>query len=550
MAGTRLLINATFVTEFFLLVLLALYFGLYRTKDPISHHLPQYQRGRPLLQAALLELEQQTPSSLSLPSLQIVTTSQEELEKLVGVTKKLPSGVSLTVHPDITKTCLQVATSMYSEEQHLSMIGLPEGRNLVLCPSLQAKTHAMIIRQGITFLYPNNPHKILSLVEDVLQSSPATTTTTVTTTAPAATAPAATLKFTKRQPLKLTLMMEHHRLDWAEWADALSNWIQTKEQVLLAWPCINEMETQVVLSTLMMEKETDTKPASSNATMRILSTVDMKRAVIDRLASKEVWNVVLYVPRTTPAFFVDSIDNNNNNNNNSNAMLLDSTLIITIGQPESFTKEHTKTKLINDEDGNPITAADTTYERVTVPLETLVAQAMAPLGQFLLQQCLGVTPATSSDGAISVDTDGSVPQWQIEAWTNEKLQETYQQVRTQIRQEGEWLLQSSTWVVIDESVAEHWQTLVKWMQEVVTKTKRDIHSSYATRLEALSILEEALDYLQVLRTEPTLMEPLRFSLPQFLAIFAPIGLPLFLPHSIGLIREWRRYKKLQTAKGF
>jgi hypothetical protein len=63
--------------------------------------------------------------------------------------------------------------------------------------------------------------------------------------------------------------------------------------------------------------------------------------------------------------------------------------------------------------------------------------------------------------------------------------------------------------------------------------------------DALSLLEETLKHVVILKTDPKLMEPLRFSPPQFLAIFAPLLLPLFLPHVIGLFREWKRYKSLR-----
>ena len=241
--------------------------------------------------------------------------------------------------------------------------------------------------------------------------------------------------------------------------------------------------------------------------------------------------------------------------------MVGSTLIATIGQPETIVKEHTVNTTTTDEYGNPTVTTETTHEIVTVPLDTLVTQAMAPTGEFLLTQCLGVIPRTTTTTTtttaaaaaaalpdISFDTDGTVPQWQLEAWTRLKLEDMYQNVRTQVRQEGEWLLQSSTWVVIDESVAAHWQTLVHTMQQIVLLSTTT-QGSYTAHLEALTLLEQALDYLDLLRTDPTLMEPLRFSLPQFMAVFAPLSLPLFLPHVIGLLREWKRYKKLQHSQG-
>lgn len=506
MAGTRLLIQGTFVAEFFLLVLTALYFGLYKTADPISFHLPHYQQGRSLLREALRELDRDQ-SQLGVPAVRIATTKENArlLERLIGG-DTLGLLFQVVVEEDMS-ACRQVNES---EDDATNSIG--KKYSVWFCPpgmrQQEEKSPSVVVRNGATFLFPDAPETVDSLFQHLISSS-----------SPNRTGPP------RRKPLQFSVMMEH-RHDWDPWAKALSKWIHKKE-ALGSWrPCIRgEIQSGVALSTLVEQTST------TKGTERRISTKSMKKSVIDRQADPNVWNVILYLPRVSPAQFIDS------NGRLSQAMYVDNTLVSTINHPEVQIGEESISSI--DDHGNETITVKATTE--PVPVEDLVEQAMASIDEFLLHQCMGVQ-ATRSD-----DSDTSLPLWQLEVWIQRVLTETYQHARAEIVQEGEWLLQSTTWVVIDNRVAAHWQTLIQWMQEAKTIASQS-DNGYSRYLEALAILEESLEYLQAVRTAPSLMEPLRFSLPQFMAIFAPLCLPLFLPHLIGLIREYKRYKNLRDGK--
>ncbi|CAB9517564.1 expressed unknown protein [Seminavis robusta] len=529
MAGTRLTIQLIFVVEFFLLALAALYFGLYRTKDPISHNLPIYQRGRALIQESLRVLEETDLSALPILPLAIATSEQYKSSFAQQQQQSVPHvSFQIKTPEEINEVCQQQQTVVTNSH------------SVWLCPpSSSNDANKITIKEGVTLLYPNtdNPEQIQSLTENLLKTLPSSS-------------PA---RKRQRKPLKVTLMLEHHRKEWQDWADALASWIHNNQQTLLAWPCVqqqNGIDTQVILSTLQENQASQSKD-NNNSGPRLVSTLDVQDSIVDRQTSNS-WNVILYIPKKTPLHFVQD----DTTTTASPAMYADSTLVTTIGQPETLTVEQTQTITTTEQDGNETitkTREETTHEQLPVSIDKLVEDAMAPLGEFLLQQCMGATTTINNadDDDVQVESDGSLPQWQSETWLQQTVATVYQQVKREIRDEADWLLQSSTWVVIDDAVAAQWQTLVQAMQEVarhVESASDNKQTSQQHWLQALTILEDALDHLQVLRTDPTLMEPLRFSAPQFLAIFAPLCLPLFFPHLIGLIREWKRYKLLHSKK--
>ena len=77
MAGTRFLIQSIFVGQLFALILMALFIGLYLSKDPISHHIPfVYQTGRPKIRAAMDRLKVSLDKKpLAIPPIRIASVN-------------------------------------------------------------------------------------------------------------------------------------------------------------------------------------------------------------------------------------------------------------------------------------------------------------------------------------------------------------------------------------------------------------------------------------------------------------------------------------------
>lgn len=561
MAGTRLVIQATYVAEFFLLVLAALYWGLYRTHDPISFHLPIYHTGRQRIRQAVKRLEVVTPASLwkgtddalqptklYLPRIHIAVAGVQPGEQFL-VEDKLKHHVAVTEINDVT-------ICDYNERSNTaSRNPLSDQFSIVVCPSAIAKSKppAQIVqRQGITYLFPEEVEQVMPLFAQIGLESYLNDDSTSKTKLVG--------KRRKRKPFKIFLMIEQQRKDWEAWAGALSNWMHQWQSSLQAWPCFNDIETEVVLSTL---QETPDRKSKKEG-MRMIQMEDMKASVLDRLlpaahSKHDAWNVVLYIPRKGPVQFADKTAGQEGSSSSQAMQVGTSTLVTTIDQAEYAIHLKENSKMIDNENGTTTKVVETPSElQVAVPLESLIDRAMQPMSEFLRGQCLGVVPPERMPSGIDIiDTDITVPFWQLDAWLRRALLETYEQAHTELREEAEWLLQSSTWVVIDDSVAAHWERLVQVVNdayETMTSTEKlhdgEKYGSKLTKtkryLEALLSLETTLDNIETLRTDPSLMEPLRFSAPQFLAIFAPLCLPLFLPPSIGVLREWKRYKKLQS----
>ena len=201
--------------------------------------------------------------------------------------------------------------------------------------------------------------------------------------------------------------------------------------------------------------------------MRLIHMADMKESVLDRhLAAAsdkdDYWNVILYIPRQGPVRFVGEVSNQQPSS--SQAMYAGpTTLVTTIDQAEYTmieTNTTTEQTTEDEDDGTATTVVNDQTIKVPMPLESLVNNAMLPLSGFLRQQCLGVVPSDDEDSSMLIDTDHTVPLWQLDVWLQRTLKETYDQARTELREEVEWLLQSSTWVVIDDDVAAHWERLV------------------------------------------------------------------------------------------
>jgi hypothetical protein len=66
--------------------------------------------------------------------------------------------------------------------------------------------------------------------------------------------------------------------------------------------------------------------------------------------------------------------------------------------------------------------------------------------------------------------------------------------------------------------------------------------------KSMELLELCLALLAYIRSDPSLIPPLHLPIEHCLAIFAPLLFPLLLPMVAGLVREYKRYKKLKAEE--
>ena len=67
---------------------------------------------------------------------------------------------------------------------------------------------------------------------------------------------------------------------------------------------------------------------------------------------------------------------------------------------------------------------------------------------------------------------------------------------------------------------------------------------------ALSEANAALLATQKLATDGDMMEQMYFPQDHYLAVFTPLILPLLMPLLLGLVREYRRFKKLKNGERY
>jgi hypothetical protein len=279
MAGTRLWMQGAFVVQFFVLTVVALYIGLYNTRDPLSFHLPMYHRGRKLIRQSIQTLEEYNDNPIQVPALRLATISTH-----VG---SLQAALSQQQHDDVPiQVIAKENDDVCQKAANNDEIDNPDNVHIWFCPSppqeRQAQIENLLIRNGITFVYSQEVMgQVISSI--FLHDNEL---------------------YPQRKPLKLILMMEY-RPDWNTFAQALTLWIEENTPSLQRWPCLRgPIQTELVLSSLKsqtMDKE--------NSSLRLLPAKQVQEAVLQSRQTLDAWNAILYVPKTTPAIFTDARNN-------------------------------------------------------------------------------------------------------------------------------------------------------------------------------------------------------------------------------------------------
>jgi hypothetical protein len=124
-------------------------------------------------------------------------------------------------------------------------------------------------------------------------------------------------------------------------------------------------------------------------------------------------------------------------------------------------------------------------------------------------------------------------------WWQQLVHDTHERAKMQVVLTRA-ILQKSSWkVAITNEVAQRWTYSMKLVDLGLN------HAKQGDYVSAVEHMEQSLAESQSLQTDPALMTPLDLSPEHYMAIFAPLLFPLLLPFLTALVRETKRYRKLQ-----
>mmetsp|Transcript_29120 Transcript_29120/g.38702 ORF Transcript_29120/g.38702 Transcript_29120/m.38702 type:complete len:594 (+) Transcript_29120:571-2352(+) len=132
----------------------------------------------------------------------------------------------------------------------------------------------------------------------------------------------------------------------------------------------------------------------------------------------------------------------------------------------------------------------------------------------------------------------------------------------------EWevnMLLRKSWVSKMEFAIQELQTLITFLLEVddvpctvemaheIQKASTLLNSaltkaSTSSWKESTKDIHQTIQIIQTLQTHEEMMEPLGFLLEYYAAVFSPLLLPLIMPLIVGFVRELKRYKKLKAGE--
>ena len=134
-----------------------------------------------------------------------------------------------------------------------------------------------------------------------------------------------------------------------------------------------------------------------------------------------------------------------------------------------------------------------------------------------------------------------VPQWCTDLYLQRVLRGTFGAVEEKAINLRADMLKAGSDVSISMEVVNKWQSVVAIHKSALTTLREHDEQSHCEMCTALNLLETALDILDEVEQDPTLVPPLHFPMDQTSAIFAPLLFPLLIPMLAGLRREYQRY---------
>lgn len=286
--------------------------------------------------------------------------------------------------------------------------------------------------------------------------------------------------------VSLTLQLEDaNSLTWTTWSSALQAWIQNSG--FDSWPLWKSApETTVLIGGLLTEQSTlYSETNTSIVSVKVVEEI-MSSTTRGSKQQQPMLELVVYVPNKSPLLVL------NDKGHRSEAVIVNGNRLVSIVQ----------------------------YHDDSAP-EAAVAGTMSYLMPFL------ETHGVSSD---------------LEPWMERTASSYLHQASTELHSTYRMLQSAQEEVSITPEIDDQWLRAIQALQEgqaqFETKNWR----------RCMELLELCLVLLAAIRSDPSLIPALHFPIEHSLAIFAPLLFPLLLPMVAGLMREYKRYKKLNAEE--
>lgn len=517
MAGTRLLIQGTFLVQFLIVLGVALYHGgILRqshdvdasSNDRLSIMLWQQTGRRPLTRlmetSPLLNDDPAAqavvlPGTGDLPPARILCQdSQLIFWKDILQKTKLPNDHVIVQEGSVAEMCENPESLLNDDDDDSSR---HDDADLIVCEFWKPRPRARLVAAGGTLVF--YPRSVGKRAVDMAAIYPQNEVTCC---------------LDPSTRIDLVLAVDARRTaaasDWKEWTSSLQTALASQSSY---WHDLVRTPKDPIYFTVRVVHGADVKrivPNNETQVVHRLDPLSMEDVFGRAPTPHNRLEIIMYLPAQGSTVFA--------NDENDNAGL--STVMATRGS--RFVR------ILDDNSSSDTTEAS---------MDLLAQDAIQDATDWITRRCLGIP--THVDTIDEVSIDGSAPRWYSKLWWQRSLSTEYAKaVRMAQRQATLWSEMSYRVPLTKEVVGE--------FQERVLQPLERIPALLANRslAQALVSLEASLDVLREWDGDETYMPPLDLPPEQYAAIFAPLVLPLFLPLIFGLIREYRRYRKLQNKK--
>jgi uncharacterized protein YaiL (DUF2058 family) len=488
MAGTRLWIQSVVLIEMLALFVWSAYWGLCHTEDALCRDLWAFIT--PLELAEISETEWK-------PQRQIAQVHSNDLEAWKSSAASVGIILENNNDNDISAVCDNPSSS------------LTQAHPLWLCSTSENTATRMVIKEGVTLVYPGSKEKFQAILSQLLP---------VGASSPSSPPP--------RTSLHVVLVVEEQDTSIVKhWTRALSHWTSSMKE----WPCIETIQYEMVV--------TEQKS-------RVLVDENLRQAIEVQKAEQQ--RVVLEENGTSPEEALEDVEQQQEqveppvpkrlSQTQVTSLLKKSTLSSPSGDhgfqvilyipsllPLSLEQENTTWRLGEHQLLSLVTQSAKSNKEYSLVLDS----ALAGVSQWAARQ-MGL-PSLSD-----LETDGSFPSWFWQGWWSNALQDLHGCTRNALEVTRQVLLHSAD--VAPSLVGKYSEAVKRWEDASVVVED----PSLTMRL----LDQSAADALEIQRQLPMRTH---FPVEHYLAIFAPLLFPLLLPFLTSLFREIKRYK-VKTTK--
>ena len=482
MAGTRLWIQSVVLIEILTLLVWSAYWGLCHTEDALCLDLWAFMKPLELHEISETEWKAQR---------RIAQVHANDLAAWKMAAASV--GMTLESNNDISAVCDNPSSS------------LTHSHPLWICSASENTATRMVIKEGITIVYPGSKDKFEGIISHLLPVG------------------------ASRTSLHVVLVVEEQDTYIVKhWARALSQWTSLMNE----WPCIKTIQHEMVVTNQKSRGLVDENLRQAIEVQKVEQQKlrAAKRVVLDNndgispdelLDDVEEEQVEPPVPKRlsqtqVTSLFESALPSLPDNQGLQVILYIPSLL------PLSLEQEDTTWHLGKQQLVSLVTQSAKSNEEYSLVLDN----ALAGVSQWAARQ-MGM-PSLSE-----LETDGSFPSWFWEGWWSNVLQDLHGRTRIALKVTRQVLLHSA-------DVAPH---LVGRYSEVV-KLWEDARIAEDPSLAMRLLDQSAAGALEIQRQLPMRMH---FPYEHYLAIFAPLLLPLLLPFFTSFVREIKRYK-VKTTK--